>query len=199
MTVNRIDPTPLRISNNVTIQRQTPKTDFGDRMKNGLDTAAGVVANGAAVVGGIIPGGAIVSAAVSSVSSMGGNVRPMSGGGSIGGMGTNTTMGGSGGAVSSSYGATGVVTLGGGASSGGMTLGTTNTVASSGTGTNSIPSSGSSTLGDMNQQLIQSQSENAEMMNLQNQMQHENIVFTSVSNVLKTRHDTAKNSIGNVR
>jgi hypothetical protein len=196
MTVNRIDPTPLRISNNVTIQRQTPKTDFGDRMKNGLDTAAGVVANGAAVVGGIIPGGAIVSAAVSSVSSMGGNVRPMSGGGS---MGTGTTIGGSGGAVSSSYGATGVVTLGGGASSGGMTLGTTNTVASSGTGTNSIPSSGSSTLGDMNQQLIQSQSENAEMMNLQNQMQHENIVFTSVSNVLKTRHDTAKNSIGNVR
>jgi len=27
----------------------------------------------------------------------------------------------------------------------------------------------------------------------------ENVVFTSVSNVLKTRHDTAKNSIGNVR
>jgi hypothetical protein len=25
------------------------------------------------------------------------------------------------------------------------------------------------------------------------------LVFTSVSNVLKTRHDTAKNSIGNVR
>jgi hypothetical protein len=27
----------------------------------------------------------------------------------------------------------------------------------------------------------------------------ENLVFTSVSNVLKTRHDTAKNSIGNIR
>ncbi len=27
----------------------------------------------------------------------------------------------------------------------------------------------------------------------------ENLVFTSVSNVLKTRHDTAKNSISNVR
>ena len=27
----------------------------------------------------------------------------------------------------------------------------------------------------------------------------ENVVFTSVSNVLKTRHDTAKNSISNVR
>jgi hypothetical protein len=29
--------------------------------------------------------------------------------------------------------------------------------------------------------------------------QGENLVFTSVSNVLKTRHDTAKNSINNVR
>ena len=27
----------------------------------------------------------------------------------------------------------------------------------------------------------------------------ENLVFTSVSNVLKTRHDSAKNSISNVR
>jgi hypothetical protein len=27
----------------------------------------------------------------------------------------------------------------------------------------------------------------------------ENLVFTSVSNVLKTRHDTTKNSISNVR
>jgi hypothetical protein len=30
-------------------------------------------------------------------------------------------------------------------------------------------------------------------------MQRENTIFTSVSNVLKLRHDTAKNSIGNVR
>jgi hypothetical protein len=58
---------------------------------------------------------------------------------------------------------------------------------------------GDSTLGDMNPQLIQSQGENAEMMKLQVQMQQENTVFTSVSNVLKTRQDTAKNSIGNIR
>ena len=36
-------------------------------------------------------------------------------------------------------------------------------------------------------------------LTLQAQMQRENLVFTSVSNVLKTRHDTAKNSINNVR
>src|SRR5258706_7171277 len=78
---NRIDQTPLRISNNLTIQRQTPKTDFGDRMKAGLDTAAGVVANGASIVGGIIPGGAIVSAAVSSVGMMTNHATPSGGGG----------------------------------------------------------------------------------------------------------------------
>jgi hypothetical protein len=189
---NRIDPTPLRISNNVSIQRQTPKTDFGDRVKSGLDAAGGVVANGAAVVGGIIPGGAIVSAAVNQVRGMTNNVTPTSGGGS-GIVGFGGGSAGGGGAVSSSYGATGVVTLG-------TTTGTGSTSTSTGTGsTSSLTSStGSSMLGDMNQQLIQSQSENAEMMALQNQMQHENVVFTSVSNVLKTRHDTAKNSIGNV-
>jgi hypothetical protein len=187
-TPNRIDPTPVRISNNVTIQRQTPKTDFGDRVKAGLDTGVGIVANGAAVVGSVIPGGAIVSAAVSQVGAMTRNVTPTSGG-----------------AVSAGYGATGVVTLGGGGGGinttvGGGGMGTT--VGGGGTvntGTNFIPATGGSAVGDMNQQLISSQNENAQMMQLQTQMQRENIVFTSVSNVLKTRHDTAKNSISNVR
>jgi hypothetical protein len=40
MSVNRIDQTPLRISNNVSITRQTPKTDFGDRMKQGINAGA---------------------------------------------------------------------------------------------------------------------------------------------------------------
>lgn len=38
-----------------------------------------------------------------------------------------------------------------------------------------------------------------EYMKLQMAMQRENLVFTSVSNVLKTKHDTAKHSISNVR
>lgn len=39
----------------------------------------------------------------------------------------------------------------------------------------------------------------AKLLKIQMAMQRENQVFTSVSNVLKTRHDTAKNSIGNIR
>lgn len=42
----RIDSTPARISTNMTIERQTPKRDFGDRMKAGLETAGGILANG---------------------------------------------------------------------------------------------------------------------------------------------------------
>lgn len=38
-----------------------------------------------------------------------------------------------------------------------------------------------------------------QMMQVQMAMQRENVLFTSISNVLKTRHETAKNSIGNVR
>jgi hypothetical protein len=35
---------------------------------------------------------------------------------------------------------------------------------------------------------------NSQYIQLESQMQRKNQVFTSVSNVLKTRHDTAKNS-----
>lgn len=41
----RIDSTPARISTNMTIERQTPKRDFGDRMKAVLDTAGSMLAN----------------------------------------------------------------------------------------------------------------------------------------------------------
>ena len=45
----RLDPTPARISTNMTIERQTPKRDFGDRMKAGLDTAGSMLANAKAL------------------------------------------------------------------------------------------------------------------------------------------------------
>jgi hypothetical protein len=41
--------------------------------------------------------------------------------------------------------------------------------------------------------------EAAEMLKIQIAMQRENALFTSISNIVKARHDTAKNSIGNLR
>ena len=40
---------------------------------------------------------------------------------------------------------------------------------------------------------------NMQYLALQEKMQNENRTYTTVSNVLKTRHDTVKNSISNIR
>ena len=44
-----------------------------------------------------------------------------------------------------------------------------------------------------------SQSFNVQYLALQQDMQRENRQFTMVSNIMKTKHDTAKNAINNVR
>ena len=40
---------------------------------------------------------------------------------------------------------------------------------------------------------------NMQYLQLQQQMQNENRSYTAISNIMKTKHDTAKNSISNVR
>ena len=40
---------------------------------------------------------------------------------------------------------------------------------------------------------------NVQYLQLQSQMQHENRSYTAISNIMKTKHDTVKNSIGNIR
>jgi ABC-type transporter Mla subunit MlaD len=40
---------------------------------------------------------------------------------------------------------------------------------------------------------------NLQYLQLQSQMQHENRSFTAISNIMKTKHDTVKNSIANIR
>ena len=187
----RIDPTPVRLSTNLSIDRQTPKSDFGDRVKTGLDSAAGTVANGAAAAAPFLPGGAIVSAAVSSVTQLSNNASsgqhaatsayaasgvvaiPGSSTGSI-----NTTLSNSGGGVSSLGG--GIASTNGGAAA--LTTG-----------------SGTNTLGSMSADMQTAMKDNSQLIQVQMAMQHENQVFSTVSNVLKTRHDTVKNTISNVR
>jgi hypothetical protein len=70
-------------------------------------------------------------------------------------------------------------------------------------GTGSAALAGASGEGDLMSQVkeLQQQSRdmNLEMLALQEQTQQENRRFTTVSNVLKARHDTAKAAIGNIR
>lgn len=173
---NRIDSTPVRMSTNVTVARQTPHTEFGHRVSAGLNTAAGVVAQGAALAAPLVPGGSIVSAAVSSLTGMAGGVTSQYSAGN-----TMAAPGGSLGAGPSIGGQ--VSTVGGGGSVGAM-AGIGNTHNATGNDANVLRESM-----DMNRELI----------NLQIAMQRENQVFTTVSNVLKMRHDSVKNSIQNVR
>lgn len=56
------------------------------------------------------------------------------------------------------------------------------------------------TLLDATRQMQETQmSFNLQYLQLQNQMQNENRSYTAVSNIMKTKHDTVKNSISNIR
>jgi hypothetical protein len=206
---NRIEPTPVRISTNLTIERQTPKTDFGDRLRAGMETVGGIIASGAAVAAPFVPGGAIVSAAVSSVTTMGGQLAGAGGQASVaqqyasgvvglggGGTGINTTVGMGGGGV---VGNTGI----GGGGIGGGGIGVGGGVAAPnpmGNGVNTQTVGGSNVdINKFTQFMEHQQRESYQMLGVQMQMNRENQVFTTVSNVLKTRHDTVKNTISNVR
>ncbi len=85
---------PNRISLTPTVARQTPKNEFGNVLKNALQTAA----NAGGALLGSIPGGGVISAAVSNVTALA-----------------------SGGSAQGALAATGVTTVGGGGAMGGAT------------------------------------------------------------------------------
>lgn len=171
MAVNRIDPSPVRLSTKITEARQTPNDSFGSRIQNGAAATANVMASGAAVAAPFVPGGAIVSAAVSGVSTMAGSAS--SGQSSVGG-----------GSVGTSF-ATGPGVSGA-------------SVPNTSTATPTVSAGGTDAASQMGQVLQQQAAMNLQYLGLQNQMQQENQTFSTLSNVLKVRHDTAKNSIGNI-
>jgi hypothetical protein len=60
-------------------------------------------------------------------------------------------------------------------------------------------SSQGSELSQMHQMQRESQSFNLQLLNLQTDVQNENRRFTTLSNVIKSSHDTAKAAVGNIR
>ena len=176
---------PARISTNFTVGNQTQNKSFGEKVNIGLQQGANAIASGASLLGSVIPGGAIVSAAVSSVS---------------------THLGGAGASSSAGYAATGVVNVGGG-SGGASTINTT--VGSSGTGsvvagttTGGVNYNTGATTNDVgfgNSAVAGMSGDMCSMLKLQYAMQKENLMYTGISNVIKTKHDTVKNSVSNIR
>jgi hypothetical protein len=174
-----------RMSTNLTTARVTPDTSFAARVQSGVGTAANAVAGGVGVVANMVPGGSVVSAAVSSLTTFGNS----SGSGSApyygaalgsGATSLNTTVG-----------------AGGGVSAGG-----TGPVANISVGSNgqvTVPTGGSGVGAEFNGEMQSMFAEQKKLLGVQISMQKENQVFSTISNVLKTRHDSAKNSIGNIK
>ncbi len=167
---------PSRISTNFTVAKQTQQSSFGEKVQSGLAQTGSALANGAALVGGALPGGAIISAAVSSVTTMGGASTASYAATGVGGGGSGMAVG----------------TTGGTGMSSGGSVGGANLSQGSATQIGANVNSGAGGISDTAKQMN-------DMLAVQMQMQKENQVFTSVSNVLKTKHDTVKNSISNIR
>jgi hypothetical protein len=152
-----------------TTVRQSPRTDFGTQVRNGVAAGAGAAGGAIGVAAPFVPGAAVVSAAVT--------------------------------------GAAGAVGSGGGAGfsgNGAVTMGPDG-IPLAGPGLNS--NTGTQSTGNNQQDLLNQTKDMQEMMasfnlqylQLQEKMQAENRSFSTVSNVMKTKHDTAKSSISNVR
>jgi hypothetical protein len=180
-----------RMSTNLSVGRQTPDTSFGARVQAGVNNAAGAVASGVGMATGMIPGGGILSAAVSSLSlttqgATGSASTPYTavipgagGGGSAGGVtggvpSVNTTVGAPGGV--------GIPGVGGGTGGPNFLGGNTGTPGS-----------------EFNGEMAHMFQEQKNLLKLQSAMQQESQKYQAVSNVLKVRHETAKNAVGNIR
>jgi hypothetical protein len=175
----------VRMSTHVTTARATPDTGFGKRLQNGLNSAAGAVGAGIGSVAGMVPGGSIVSAAISSVQTF----SAASGSGINGGTPyagvMNTSVGAGGGVAAATAGLGGSVAPSTGSVGGAPGLGT------GGASTTDIVNN--------NFSLNQMAAENSKLLNLQAAINQESQMFNALSNVMKARNDTIKNSISNVR
>lgn len=154
----------VQLNTGDTSVRQTPRTDFGTMVRNGVSTGAGAVAGATGVAAPFVPGGAVVSAAVNSAA------------GAVSGSG-----------ASGEY-TNGVMNLPGSGPNPGST--------------GSTPSTGNAMQDMMNQTKEMQEMQmsfSMQYLQLQDKMQNENRQYTTISNVMKTKHDTAKSTINNVR
>lgn len=173
-----------RMSTNLTTARVTPDTSFAARVQTGVGQAANAVAGGVGVMASMVPGGSVVSAAVSSLTTFGNTSGSGSGpyvgaalasGGGAGGSPMSTTLGS------------------------GIVSGNTGTGGAAGSSSGLVSTTNNATGGEFNGEMQSMFTEQKKLLGVQMSLQRENQVFSTISNVMKTRHDTSKNAIGNIR
>ncbi|MFN0064370.1 MAG: hypothetical protein ACKVPX_17815 [Myxococcaceae bacterium] len=210
---NKIDPTAVRMSTTVTVDRKTPDRGFGARVHLGLNQAASTLVGAAGIAGQMMPALPIVSAAIAQVGNLGGapgTTISQTVGGQYSGVGTAATLAslnGAPGLIPSSIshasgpisGATGFA---GSSNLIGLTPQTSSVTAGgvmSGVPNLQVPNTGGATGAGYQNEFAALGTEQHRLLQMQIAMQRENQFFTSLSNVLKTRHDTAKAAISNIR
>jgi hypothetical protein len=169
--------TGLRVEIDSSRTRQAPKTDFGAMVGTGLSRTANAVMDAGQLAAPFIPGGAVLSAAISGVGSLKASASAQTAGSATGSNATGL-VGGSGVTANISSnalgGAGGAATVPGGAT-------------------------GTDMMSQMRSFQEMNMSFNMQYLALQEKMQADNRQFSTLSNVMKTKHDTAKNAINNVR
>lgn len=208
----------IRLSTVATSTRQTPKTDFGTVMRDGLIKAGNVAVDGLSVAAPFVPGGAIISAALAGANAASGMPTATQGGtygAGYGAFGTSSA------GLSGGYGPG----AGGGAASvgnydGGGTLAvpgrrpgletnlnqpasnfSSGSAAGGGVaGAGAGPSDAFNQMMSATRQMSEFQASfNLQYLQLQEKIQIDTRQFNLVSNIMKTKHDAAKNALNNVR
>ncbi len=189
----------FRLSTVATTTRQTPRTDFGAVMHTGLLKAGQVAAEGMQVAAPFVPGGHIVSAALAGMNHANGMASPAGAspaiGMSVSGMGNGTVAGG--------YGAGGAMAIPGRRP--GLTT-AVNQPATNFAATGGVAGAGAGPGDSFNQMMAATQnmaefnaSFNLQYLQLQEKIQVDTRQFNLISNIMKTKHDAAKNALNNVR
>jgi hypothetical protein len=179
MAVNvTADARPVQTGSNNPVTRDSVRTDTGAKFRNGLAAGAGTASAAVGIAAPFIPGSAVLSTAVTG---LGGAVA---GGGYGGGSGSAPGI------------AAGQNIVGGDVPLGGSLL---NTPQGGGGAGGTAQGSQQDLLNQTKGMQEMAQSFNLQYLQLQEKMQAENRSFSTVSNVMKTKHDTAKSSISNVR
>lgn len=191
----------FRLSTVATSTRQTPRTDFGAVMQTGLLKAGNVASEGLLVAAPFVPGGAIVSAAIAGANHAAGMV----GGPGTAPMAVGTTASGlsaGAGAVGGSYG--GSLTFPGRRP--GLTTGLDQPANGFTPVGGPVAGAGASPTDSFNQMMTATQrmaefnaSFNLQYLQLQEKIQVDTRQFNLISNIMKTKHDAAKNALNNVR
>ena len=175
MSAGGIQNKGIRFKIEQTREQRAALQSTGAAFKAAIDRTTQMGSSLVASVAPFVPGGAVVSAAVSSLSS---------------GLGGQATAGVSGGP--NALGLSGGAAVSGGA--GGSAIGAVEANVASG-----AESSADQMLLATREMQEMNQSFNLQYLQLQQNMQQENRKFTTLSNVMKAKHDTAKNAINNVR